>query len=110
AIGLLEVLSGLNAGVDLGGSAIGAPTAFTAGCAFDPGAEDLPREIARLRRKVEAGARFMMTQPIYGIETLERALDRLGGAPIPLLLGVMPLYSHRHAVYLDREVPGISVP
>ncbi len=110
SIGLLEAARSLNAGTDLGGAAIGTATDFFPGCAFDPGAQDLAGEISRLKRKVAAGARFVMTQPLYEAGTLRRALDQLGPPGIPLLLGVMPVYSHRHAVYLDREVPGVRVP
>lgn len=108
--GLLEAMRSLNLGGDLGGSAIGTATDFFPGCAFDPGAADPAEEIGRLRRKVASGARFVMTQPIYEADVLHRQLDRMGDLGIPLLLGVMPLYSYRHGVYLDREVPGVRVP
>ncbi len=110
SVGLLEEMRSLNEGRDLGGAAIGTATEFFPGCAFDPGAEDLKGEIAHLRRKIAAGARYIMTQPIYEADTLHRALDRLGPPGIPLLLGVMPVYSSRHALYLDREVPGVRIP
>ncbi len=110
SIGLLEEIRSLNAGTDPGGARIGTATDFFPACAFDPGAEDLRRETDRLRRKLEAGARLVMTQPIYAPDALLRALDLLGPPSVPLVLGVMPFYSHRHAVYLDREVPGVRVP
>ncbi len=110
SIGLLEEIQSLNAGGDPDGAAIGHATEFLPGCAFDPGAEDRAGELSRLRRKLAAGARFVMTQPIYESGPLRRALKELGPPGVPLLLGVMPVYSHRHAVYLDREVQGIRVP
>ncbi len=111
SVGLLRVIGGLNRGHDRGGDAIGQPTRILAGCACDPGAEDLDRELARLEQKLDAGAEYIMTQPLYAREPLLRLLDRLHGPPrVPILLGVMPLYSYRHALYLHNEVPGISIP
>ncbi len=111
SIGLLEVIDALNRGHDRAGESIGSPTRFLAGCAVDPGASDLGREVQRLTAKMDAGAAFVMTQPLYAQEPLLRLLDRLHGPPaVPLLLGVMPLYSYRHALYLHAEVPGITIP
>ncbi len=111
SIGLLEVIDGLNRGHDRGGEAIGQPTSFLAGCACNPSAEDLGHETSRLRRKLDAGAAYVMTQPLYEKAPLLRLLDRLHGPPgVPMLLGLMPLYSYRHALYLHAEVPGISIP
>ncbi len=111
SVGLLQVIDGLNRGHDLGDDAIGQPTSFLAGCACDPGAEDIEHETGRLRRKLAAGAAFVMTQPLYESAPLLRLLDRLHGPPpVPLILGLMPLYSYRHALYLHAEVPGISIP
>ncbi len=111
SIGLLQVIDGLNRGHDRGGDAIGQPTRFLAGCAFDPGSDDLEHEFERLGRKLAAGAAFIMTQPLYAQEPLLRLLDRMHGPPpVPILLGLMPLYSYRHALYLHAEVPGISIP
>lgn len=110
SVGLIRVLRELNRGQDVAGNPIGRPTDFTIGCALSPNAEDLDKEIAHFRNKLEAGAQFAMTQPVYELSALERALDKLGGCPIPLLLGVMPLHSFKHAEYLHNEVPGISIP
>jgi len=111
SIGLLAAIDGLNRGHDAAGEAIGQPTRFLAGCACDPGADDLDLECTRLQRKLSAGARFIMTQPLYAKAPLLRLLDRLHGPPpVPVLLGVMPLYSYRHAAYLDTQVPGIKIP
>jgi homocysteine S-methyltransferase len=109
-IGLIEVLRRMNEGVDATGNSIGAPTAFCVGAALNPAAEDVEREIARMRRKVEAGARWLQTQPVYDLDALDRFLDRAGGPPLPMLVGVLPLHSSRHAEFLHNEVPGITVP
>jgi len=111
SVGLLQAIDALNRGGDSQGEAVGQPTRLLAGCACDPGAQDLARELLRLRQKIAAGAQFIMTQPLYAPEPLLRLLDRLHGPPdVPLLLGVMPLYSYRHAVFLHEEVPGIAIP
>jgi homocysteine S-methyltransferase len=72
--------------------------------------EETEREIEKYQRKLEAGAQFIMTQPIYELAPLERFLQRAGKPPIPMLLGCIPLHSSRHAEYLHNEVPGISIP
>lgn len=110
SIGLIEILAGLNEGRDLGGNPIGKPTRFTIGAALNLQAEDLDRELSRFRLKLAAGAQFIMTQPLYEIEPFLRVLDRLGGIPLPVLLGIMPLHSLKHAEYLHNEVPGIAIP
>lgn len=110
SIGLLRILRELNQGRDITGNSIGEPTAFTVACALSPNAENLDRELDRFRRKLEAGVDFVMTQPLYETAPLERVLDRLGGCPVPIVMGVMPLHSARHAHYLHHEVPGISIP
>jgi methionine synthase / methylenetetrahydrofolate reductase(NADPH) len=78
--------------------------------AVNPTADDLPLELERFRQKVEAGARFAMTQAMFELDSLEQFGDLLGGWPIPVLLGVWPLRSHTMALRLHNEVPGISVP
>lgn len=110
SIGLLEVLAQLNEGRDINGNNIGGGTCFTAACALSPYAADLDLELERLRRKLAAGAHFIMTQPLYEAAPLLNVLERLGGCPVPIVLGVMPLHSGRHAHYLHNEVPGISIP
>lgn len=110
SIGLLHILRGLNRGIDVGGNAIGEPTDFTVACALSPNADDPDLELSRFRAKLEAGVDFVMTQPLYELAPLERVLDRLGGSPAPILLGVMPLHSFKHAEYLHNEVPGIQIP
>ncbi len=110
SVGLIGILRKLNAGMDLGGNSIGEATRFVIGCAVNPTAEDLPAEITRFRSKVEAGAEFAMTQPLYELATLTRFLKAVGTPRIPILLGLLPLQSHRHAEFLHNEVPGIVIP
>jgi len=109
-VGLIEVLRRMNEGLDATGNGIGEPTAFCVGAALNPAAEDMEREIDRMRRKVDAGARWLQTQPVYDLALLDRFLERAGGVPVPVLVGVMPLHSFRHAEFLHNEVPGITIP
>ena len=109
AIGLIRILAGMNRGLDATGTSIGEPTAFCVGVALDPGTAEPGREMERFLAKVEAGARWVQTQPIYDLEVLERFFAR-SPSPIPLLVGLMPLHSSRHAEFLHNEVPGITVP
>jgi len=111
SIGLMRLISRLNAGENYNGKAIDAPTAFFAGVAVNPTADDLELEAERFRAKVDAGARFAMTQVLFDLGHLDRFLEVLGSAsPIPLLVGLFPLTSHRLAQRLHNEVPGIVVP
>jgi methionine synthase / methylenetetrahydrofolate reductase (NADH) len=111
SIGLTHLITRLNHGENYNGKAIDAPTSFFVGVAVNPTADDPELELERFRRKVEAGARFAMTQIVFDLGHLERFLDRLGGpSPVPLLLGVFPLTSYRLALRLHNEVPGIVVP
>jgi homocysteine S-methyltransferase len=116
SIGLIEILTRLNRGEDQSGSPIGKPAAFTIACALDPTAADAATEWDRLERKLAAGAHLVMTQPLYAIGQVETMLDeaqrRFGpaGFPVPVLLGVLPLVSTRHAEFLHNEVPGITIP
>lgn len=110
SIGLVRILQTLNRGHDLVGNPIGVAPAFTIAVALSPNAPDLDRELRRFREKLEAGAHLVMTQPLYEVAPLLRILDRLGGCPVPIVLGVMPLQSAKHAEYLHNEVPGISIP
>lgn len=113
--GLIGVIQRLNRGEDQAGRPIGAPAGFTVACAVDPTAGDLEHELDRLSGKIEAGADLIMTQPIYAREQwdrfMERASRRWGDRlPRPVLLGVLPLHSSRHAEFLHHEVPGITIP
>ncbi|HXJ78465.1 MAG TPA: bifunctional homocysteine S-methyltransferase/methylenetetrahydrofolate reductase [Candidatus Methylomirabilis sp.] len=109
AIGLIRVLTGMNRGVDATGNSIGEPTAFCVGVALNPAAAEPEREMERFLAKVEAGARWAQTQPVYDLEMLERFFGRTR-APIPIVVGILPLHSSRHAEFLHNEVPGITVP
>jgi homocysteine S-methyltransferase len=116
ATGLLSLITTeFNRGTAHGGAPIGEPTAFFAGAAVAPQAPDLGRECRLLRRKVEAGAAFLLSQPVYEPAAFARFLDayeRETGEPlgIPVLAGVLPLLSVRHANFLHNEVPGIVIP
>jgi homocysteine S-methyltransferase len=110
AIGLVELMTHLNRGVDFHGRAIDAPTAFFPGVAVNPTADDLELEEERFRRKVDAGARYALTQVLFDLSYLESFLDRLGGSPVPLLVGVWPIRSLELAVRVHNETPGIVVP
>ncbi|HEX3301081.1 MAG TPA: bifunctional homocysteine S-methyltransferase/methylenetetrahydrofolate reductase [Actinomycetota bacterium] len=116
ATGLLQLITEhFNTGVDRAGSPIGEPTSFFAGAAASPSAPDLEREARLLRRKVEAGARFLLTQPVYTVaplRELREAYERSVGEPLdlPVVAGVLPLVSGRHATFLHNEVPGIDIP
>jgi methionine synthase I (cobalamin-dependent)/5,10-methylenetetrahydrofolate reductase len=109
-IGLVRIIRGMNQGVDATGNSIGDPTAFAIGVALDPSAADPAREIDRFLAKVEAGAMWGQTQPVYDLEALDRFLARLGTPPVPIVVGILPLHSARHAEFLHNEVPGITIP
>jgi homocysteine S-methyltransferase len=111
SIGLVTLLSRLNAGEDYVGKAIDAPTSFVVGVAVNPSADDLELELERFERKIAAGAHFAMTQALFDLSLLDAFVARLGGrCPIPLLVGIWPLRSHSMALRLNNEVPGIAVP
>lgn len=110
AIGLATLVSHLNRGEDFTGKAIDAPTSFYVGVAVNPSADDLDLEIERFQQKIEAGARFAMTQALFDLAFLDRFLDRFGDSPIPLLVGIWPLTSYQLAFRIHNEVPGIRIP
>jgi 5,10-methylenetetrahydrofolate reductase/methionine synthase I (cobalamin-dependent) len=110
AIGLTHIVSRMNKGLDLGGSSFGAPTEFMVGVALNPTARNHELEIKRFKYKVEAGANFAITQPIYSIEKYKEFLDKAGGSEIPIIMGIWPLVSLRNAEFLKNEVPGVEVP
>jgi methionine synthase / methylenetetrahydrofolate reductase (NADH) len=110
SIGLIRIMSQLNHGCDLAGNPIGAPLGIHIGCGADPSKPDMDKEIRRLELKVEAGAEYVMTQPVYDPGTVEGFLDRIRHIRVPVLIGILPLYSHRNAEFLHNEVPGMSIP
>lgn len=115
SVGLIGILARLNRGEDQAGKPIGSPAGFTVACALDPTADNLDSEIERLAAKIDAGANVVMTQPIYSSDQWQRFMDHAAkrwptGLPAPVLLGVLPLHTARHADFLHNEVPGITIP
>ncbi len=111
SVGLVKVLSRLNQGTDWAGKTLGGATNFAIGVALNPVADDLDNEIARFHAKVEAGAHYAMTQPLFDPEHWHAFLKKLGGKPaIPVMIGVWPLNSYKQALRLNNEVPGIVIP
>src|SRR5579871_2274140 len=111
SIGLVKVLARLNQGLDWGGKNLGGATNFTIGVAVNPVADDLEEELRRFEAKVEAGAHFAMTQPIFDPDHWAQFLKRMGGkSPVPVLVGLWPLSSYKQALRLHNEVPGIVIP
>jgi methionine synthase / methylenetetrahydrofolate reductase(NADPH) len=110
AVGLTRLISGLNRGEDFNGRPIDAPTSFFVGVAVNPTADNLELEADRFREKIEAGARFAMTQIVFDLDVLDRFEEVIGGWPVPVLAGIFPLTSYRLALRLHNEVPGIIVP
>jgi len=109
AIGLIRILAGMNRGVDATGNSIGEPTSFCVGAALNPAAAEPLQEMERFLAKAEAGARWAQTQPVYDVDVLERFFATTR-SPIPVVVGLLPLHSSRHAEFLHNEVPGITVP
>jgi methionine synthase I (cobalamin-dependent)/5,10-methylenetetrahydrofolate reductase len=111
SIGLSQVITRMNAGEDFNGREIDAPTSFFLGVAVNPAADDLDYELERFQKKLEAGARFAMTQVLFDLSYLDAFIERLGGScPIPLLVGIFYVRSYQLALRLHNEVPGIVVP
>ncbi len=110
SIGLTNVVRGLNRGLDPGESSIGAPTRFVIGVTANPGALDREREVGRFMWKVDAGAEFAVTQPVFDVEALFRFQELTAEWPVPLLAGIWPLRSLREAEFLANEVPGVVIP
>lgn len=111
AIGALRIGSRLNGGQDLAGAPLRGPaTELFLGCGANPGAIDLAVEIDRLEEKIEAGAEYILTQPVYDVGRFETFLSRISHIRVPVLLGILPLASYKNAEFLNREVPGMEVP
>ncbi|MBS1725111.1 MAG: bifunctional homocysteine S-methyltransferase/methylenetetrahydrofolate reductase [Armatimonadetes bacterium] len=110
AIGLCRIMSRFNEGLDLAGYSVGMRCAFTICCAYNPGAMDQELEDDRLKRKVEAGAQIVYTQPVFDLGAAERTAEVCRSLGVPLLLGVLPLRSARHTEFMHNEVPGVTIP
>jgi homocysteine S-methyltransferase len=110
AIGLVRVLSRFNEGIDMAGNSVGMNCAFTIAVAFNPVAQNMDHEMDRLCRKVDAGAHLIYTQPLFEKAHAEFACEAAHRAGLPILIGVLPLRSKRHAEFMHNEVPGIEVP
>ncbi len=110
SIGLTNLASRLNRGLDPGGNEIGEPTRFVVGVGVNPAAVDPAHELRRFEWKAEAGAEFAITQPVFDVEQLERFLESARHVPIPVIAGIWPLVSLRNAEFLANEVPGVTVP
>jgi homocysteine S-methyltransferase len=108
--GLIRLIKQANTGLDLSDRPIDQPTSFFVGCALNLEASDMAKELESLERKVQAGADFIWTQAVFDPEAVERCYQELNGFPLPLVLGVLPLRSFRHAEFLHNEVPGIVIP
>jgi len=109
AIGLTNMVNKLNHGLDLGNNPIGQPTAFCIGVGVNPGAINLDEEIKRFEWKVEAGAQYAITQPVFDTDQLRDFLKRIQHVRIPMIAGIWPLVSYRNAEFLHNEVPGVRV-
>jgi len=110
SIGLVRIMSRFNEGIDLAGNTVGMKCAYTIAVAFNPLAQDIDNEMDRLRRKVDAGAHVVYTQPLFEQAAIDRAVDLASRESVPLVVGVLPLRSCRHAEFMHNEVPGISIP
>ncbi|MGD9561675.1 MAG: bifunctional homocysteine S-methyltransferase/methylenetetrahydrofolate reductase [Pyrinomonadaceae bacterium] len=109
SIGLTNMVNKLNHGLDLGNNPIGQPTAFSIGVGVNPGAVNMEEEIRRFEWKVEAGAEYAITQPVFDTEQLRKFLDKIAHVKIPIVAGIWPLVSFRNAEFLHNEVPGVNV-
>jgi homocysteine S-methyltransferase len=112
AIGLTNMVHRLNGGIDLGGRSIGQPTALSIGVGVNPVHRDLDYEMKRFKYKVEAGAEWAITQPVFDLDAMYRFLDFIAKShiKIPIIAGVWPLLSYRNAVFMNNEVPGVVIP
>jgi methionine synthase / methylenetetrahydrofolate reductase (NADH) len=110
SIGLIRIIDHLNHGCDLAGNLIGPALGLHIGCGADPSKPDREKEVRRLEQKVAAGAEFVMTQPVYDPKTLEQFFVMIRHLEVPVMVGILPLYSHRNAEFLHNEVPGMIIP
>jgi len=109
AIGLTNMVNKLNHGLDIGNNPIGEPTSFSIGVGVNPGSVNMDEELRRFEWKIEAGAEYAITQPVFDIEQLREFLKRIEHCRIPIIAGIWPLVSFRNAEFLHNEVPGVRV-
>lgn len=110
AIGLLHIADNLNHSLDLAGNPIPHATALLLGCGANPGATDIELEIDRLRRKIDNGACYILTQPVFNEEMFFNFVEKINIPEVPILVGILPLASYRNAEFFHNEVPGMEVP
>jgi homocysteine S-methyltransferase len=110
SLGLIDLIRQLNEGRNSAGREVGKGAEFVIGVAFSPNSKNFDAQVKKLERKIEKGAHFVMTQPVYELEMIRKMKDALGPLGIPVLVGVMPVVSARNAEFLHHEVPGISIP
>ncbi len=110
SIALTKVVSNLNRGIDIAGNGLSIPTSLVVGVGANPVASDLDREIARFRRKVQAGAEFAVTQPVFDEKTFFKFLELIDDCKIPIIAGIWPFTSYKNAEFMANEVPGVVVP
>lgn len=110
AIGLVRILNRFNEGIDLAGYSVGKKCAFTIAVAFNPLAQDMELEVDRLKRKVDAGAHLVYTQPLFEERYIDETLRHLSSSGLPLFAGVLPVKNSRHAEFMHNEVPGVEIP
>jgi methionine synthase / methylenetetrahydrofolate reductase(NADPH) len=110
SVGLIRAVKRMNEGRDLMGNSIGMQTNFLIACAANPVADDMEYELAKLEQKVEEGAQIIFTQPVLELHTMEEFMKHIDHLKIPVMVGIIPLRSYRHAEFLHNEVPGINIP
>jgi 5,10-methylenetetrahydrofolate reductase len=110
SIGLTNLVTRLNHGCDVGGQVIGSPTAFHIGVSVNHAAPNIDEELRRFEYKVEAGAEFVVTRPVFDVASFESFLKRIEGARLPIIAGVFPLENARHAEFMANELPGVRIP
>lgn len=110
SVGLVKIVNKLNHGTDWAGNSIGSPTRLCVGVAVNPNAGDMERETIRFEKKVDAGAAFAFTQPVYDLRILEKFLKNISSVKIPIFLGILPLRNYKHAEFMHNEVPGMYIP
>lgn len=110
SVGLIKIIKNMNRGMDSVGNPMGESTSFLIACAANPCADDLGYEMERLGRKVKSGAEVIITQPIYEVGVFEKFIKAVRPLHVPVVIGVLPLRSHKHAEFLHHEIPGINIP